>query len=442
MPTLSLAMITKNEAAVLGHCLGSVRELVDEMVIVDTGSTDGTVAIAEGFGARIGHFAWCDDFSAARNESLRLCTGDWVLVLDGDEAVDPLDHGRIRAAVAQAAVAGYTLVSRNYYPDGAAQLFDQPVIPNRSPYQEGAAFPFYADLPVFRLFRRYPDLRFQGRIHEMIFPYFQQRNLPMGDLDAVIHHYGKVDGAREQAKLAYYLELAERDAEQQPLDADRQFFVMAQAEAAGLWPKALAAGLAVMRIRPKVIPFVVPTTIARAYQMLGRHQEALPYLFQVLRGQPDHALVLCRLPISLAALGRAEEGRGYLARAMAAHPEDPMPHLVLCDLEEQAGRLPEARAAFRAAIERQPRHPGLRQGLIQFDLRHQLQAQAAADAMEALRALPGQGGGLWHALAAGFLLQSGHRVPGKAVLDLGLATFPDHEALRSMAAALDRNPSA
>jgi predicted Zn-dependent protease len=161
----------------------------------------------------------------------------------------------------------------------------------------------------------------------------------------------------------------------------------------------------------------------------------------VLKGQPDHPLVLCRLPISLAALGRAEEGRGYLGRAMAAHPEDPMPHLVLCDLEEQAGRLPEARAAFRAAIERQPGHPGLRQGLIQFDLRHQFEAQAAADAMEALRALPGQGGGLWHALAAGFLLKSGHLVPGRAVLDLGLATFPGHDGLLALAAALSRLPS-
>jgi SAM-dependent methyltransferase len=115
-----------------------------------------------------------------------------------------------------------------------------------------------------------------------------------------------------------------------------------------------------------------------------------------------------------------------------------MPLLNRCDLEEQAGRPAKAREALRAAVERQPLDPRLRQALVDLDLRHQMVAQAAADAMEALRALPGQGGGQWHALAAGFLLKSGHAKPGRAVLDLGLAAFPEHQALRALAAAAAR----
>ena len=434
MPTLSLAMIVKNEEAVLGHCLASVRDLVDEIVVVDTGSGDGTAALAEACGARLGRFAWCDDFAAARNESLRLCTGDWVLVLDADEAVDPVDHAGIRAALDLGGPAGFTLVSRNYTRDGAARLFDQPVVANHAGYAEGAGYPFYADQPLLRLVRRFPDLRFEGRIHELMNPYFARKKLPIGDLGAVIHHFGKVDAVRESAKSAYYLDLAERDAAERPRDADRQFNLLVQAYAAGQWEKAVRAGQALVRGGTRV-PHAALTTLALACQQLGRHQEALAPLLAVLRDRPEHPLALCRLPLSLAALGRADEGRPCLARAMAAHPADPVPHVVLAELEERAGRVPEAREALRAAMARDPMDPRLRQGLIELDLRHGLAAQAAADALEALRALPGQGDGQWHALAAGFLLRSGHARPGKAVLDLGLESFPGHAGLRALTAA-------
>ena len=84
-PQLSLAMIVKNEARCLARCLQSIRSMVDEMVIVDTGSTDDTVEIAKRFGAKILHFDWVNDFSTARNYSLGQATGDWILVLDADE---------------------------------------------------------------------------------------------------------------------------------------------------------------------------------------------------------------------------------------------------------------------------------------------------------------------------------------------------------------------
>lgn len=428
-------MIVKDEAATLGHCLGSVRDLVDEMVVVDTGSTDGTAALAGQLGARVAHFPWGDDFAAARNESLRLCTGDWVLLLDADEAVDPSDHGEIRRAAEQDRLAGFTLVSRNYTRDGSARLFDRHVTPNRSSYQEGADLPYYADQPMLRLVRRLPGLAFEGRIHEVLEPWFRRRHLDLGQLSAVIHHYGKLDLAREKAKTSYYLDLAIREAAEHPQDPDRQFNLMAQAELAGQWETALAAGLAVTRLSRQV-PFAVRTAVATACQQLGRHQEALPHLLEVLKNEPGHALALCRLPRSLAALGRREEAKEGLQRAMAALPEEPGPCLELGELEEQDGRLPQAREALRAAVARRPQDPGLRRSLLDLDLRHRMEAQAAADAMEALRALPGQGDGHWHALAAGFLLKSGHDRPGRAVLDLGLESFPDHPGLRGLAAAL------
>src|SRR4051812_15611125 len=78
-------MIVRDEARCIVRCLESVRDVVDEMVVVDTGSTDDTVSLAEGTGATVYHFAWVDDFAKARNVALTHCTGDWILVLDADE---------------------------------------------------------------------------------------------------------------------------------------------------------------------------------------------------------------------------------------------------------------------------------------------------------------------------------------------------------------------
>ncbi len=89
MPTLSLCMIVKNEEKHLARCLSSVKDVADEIVIVDTGSTDKTIEIAESFSAKIFHFDWVNDFSAARNFALSKCTGDWILYLDADEELNP-----------------------------------------------------------------------------------------------------------------------------------------------------------------------------------------------------------------------------------------------------------------------------------------------------------------------------------------------------------------
>ncbi len=84
---ISLAMIVKNEEKVLRECLNSVKDIVDEMVLVDTGSEDDTVDIAKEFGAKLYEFKWCNDFSFARNFAAEKCSGDWILVLDADEVV-------------------------------------------------------------------------------------------------------------------------------------------------------------------------------------------------------------------------------------------------------------------------------------------------------------------------------------------------------------------
>src|SRR5207248_4522288 len=85
---LSLCMIVRDNARTIRACLESIRPWVDEMVVVDTGSQDETPRLAAGLGARLFSFPWCDDFSAARNESLRHARGDWLFWMDSDDTID------------------------------------------------------------------------------------------------------------------------------------------------------------------------------------------------------------------------------------------------------------------------------------------------------------------------------------------------------------------
>ena len=89
-------MITKDEEEFLPRCLTSVKELVHEIIIVDTGSADRTIDVAEAFGAKIYHHSWEDDFSKHRNQSISYAAGDWILVMDADEVIAKKDLDRIR----------------------------------------------------------------------------------------------------------------------------------------------------------------------------------------------------------------------------------------------------------------------------------------------------------------------------------------------------------
>ncbi|MFM8662141.1 MAG: glycosyltransferase family 2 protein, partial [Cyanobium sp.] len=141
---LSLSMIVRNEAERLERCLASVADFVDEMVIVDTGSNDGTVAIAEGCGAVVHRLDWPGDFAPARNAALDLVHGEWVLVLDADEQLLAEAREPLQQLMAQPDLLVVNLLRLER---GARQ----------SPYSR-----------VSRLFRRHPAIRWSRPYHAMI----------------------------------------------------------------------------------------------------------------------------------------------------------------------------------------------------------------------------------------------------------------------------------
>ncbi len=179
---ISLCMIVQNEEKNIRRCLQSVAGAVDEIIVVDTGSTDGTVQIAREFGALVRPFPWNGSFSDARNASLEPATGDWIIFLDADEELAGGSREALRRATGSGeSVEGYFVKIINYLGN------------------EGWIEPC-PDL-VFRLFRNRPDYRFRGAIHEQIVDVILERNsrarYQVAE-DLVIFHYGYLDRQIEE----------------------------------------------------------------------------------------------------------------------------------------------------------------------------------------------------------------------------------------------------
>lgn len=165
---LSAALIVKNEERFLGTCLRSLKDLVDEVVVVDTGSTDRTRDIAIAEGARVYDRPWTGDFAAARNEAIDLARGDWILYIDADERVSDGDPELVRARLRASRYIGHRVQLRPR--------------PGYTPYWE------------LRLFRNHPQLRFRGIIHENIWPAInevrERTGGRIGQTELVLDHDG------------------------------------------------------------------------------------------------------------------------------------------------------------------------------------------------------------------------------------------------------------
>ena len=120
-PTVSLCMIVKDEEENLARCLDSVRDFVDEIIIVDTGSTDRTIDIAERYGARVFYHPWEGSFSKARNYSLKYATCDWILILDADEELNNDDTSRLKEIAKDNKSLAISFIIKNKYKDSTQE---------------------------------------------------------------------------------------------------------------------------------------------------------------------------------------------------------------------------------------------------------------------------------------------------------------------------------
>lgn len=217
---LTACLIAKNEEKHIEPCLRSLNGLVDEIVVVDTGSTDRTAQIAESLGAKVGVFEWCDDFALARNASLELATGDWILWIDADERLDVDSKTSLISGLVRPHFGGYTIQILNFLNESEQidQIIHRPC----------------------RLFRKLPGVQFEGRVHEQVAPSIERLGLPVARLEGVrLKHYGyRREERKAKGKDERNIRLIERELEENPDDGFQLFNLANSHFTIGNWSQA------------------------------------------------------------------------------------------------------------------------------------------------------------------------------------------------------------
>jgi len=363
-------MIVKNEEANLRPCIESVGDLVSEIIVVDTGSTDETVRIARELGARVFHFDWVGDFAAARNESIRHATGQWIFWMDADDRLDPRAIAQLKWAAASGAADAFLCMVSSRTPTGERDITEH-----------------------VRLFRNALGIRFSSAVHETVFPDLVRLGLRLVITDIEIQHTGYESQEVRRIKAARNLAILESQIEKNPEDPALYFY---RGQARGMigdtdgsaadlrhylestqpdirfntlrfWAHASLLGFPSSRQDPARHRALLDAALAEfpdhpnflhelgclllaqgnAEQALGKLKRAHEALQGTVRGlAPSLSQVEILLSDCCRELGRADEAISWAERAWGRSPGDQGAGIALARLYLEANRLPEAQSTL------------------------------------------------------------------------------------------------
>ncbi|MBD2175600.1 tetratricopeptide repeat protein [Pseudanabaena sp. FACHB-1998] len=374
---VSACLIVKNEEQHLSQCLGSLRSLADEIIVVDTGSSDRTISIAKKFQARVLHFEWCDDFAQARNYAISQAKGKWIFVIDADEVLEQRAIALLQEVMQQSDCLAVNLMRSEI---GAKQ----------APYSL-----------VLRLFRNLPEIAFTGIYHESIDqsvvalqakePHWRVLNVEV----PVLRHYGYRDS---EIQLRHKYEFAQRlmhkhldefpedsymlnklgalyinhpdsdryfgisllqkslslmdDSEQQNLTRCEIYYHLGLAYQQNKdWELAKQAYTQVIDLDvPNLVKLSAYLNLGNIYQELNP-QDAIAYFEKVTQIAPNFAQGHFNYGIALKTSGRFTEAIASYQRAISLEPTYADAHQNLGVVLMKVGYFPEAITSFTTAIQ-------------------------------------------------------------------------------------------
>lgn len=351
--TISLCMIVKDEADWIGQCLDSVRGLVSEMIVVDTGSTDKTVDIAREKGAAVHKFTWINDFAAARNLSLSLATGDWILVLDADETLDAGDFEKIRRLI-NSSDSCYLMTQRHYTEDPRLSNY-VPCSGQHKSWEK--SYSGYFESSLVRLFPRHPDIKYVGYVHELV--EYSLKDHPVFKIshsEILIHHYGHTpEVLTKKNKRNLYQGLGEAKVSDAAGSWKNYFELGIEYNISGKLPESAEA----LKKSAELNPFYVDTWVNLGYVQceLAQYEEAAASLKNALKLNGRSAQAFCNLGVVYMRINNFVMAERCLTNAIIV---DPKYVNAFCNLGKTLAnmqKLSEAVLFYRRALELMPNCP-------------------------------------------------------------------------------------
>ena len=310
-------MITRDEEQFLERCLDSVQPIVDEIIVVDTGSVDRTREVADSFRARIYDFAWVDDFSAARNYSLSKASGDWILSLDADECISENDHGLFKNLVGNISPGSlaYSFITRNYINDPNQVGWTA----NDGIYATEEAGGGWIPTEKVRLFPNRDQVKYAYAVHEMVEPSLQRLNIKIKGCAIPIHHYGSLFKDHKKSKMLTYYQMGKKKLNATGNDKVALYELAVQAgiigkaeEATELWQKFIAE----KTDQPEAF-----VHLATAYFQLQEYRSALQASKRALALDPTMKEALYNYALCEFLIGDVGKTIANLDDLLAKHPD-------------------------------------------------------------------------------------------------------------------------
>lgn len=346
---ISLCMIVKNEEHNLGDCLACCGDLVHEIIVVDTGSTDRTKEIAKQAGAKVFDFPWPNSFSKARNQSKKHATGDWIFWMDADDRIDEENRQKLKKLFA------------GLKDEFAAYLIKVLVLPS-SP-----ADPVRV-VDHARLFRNHPKVWWHYRVHEQILPALNQLGGIIHATDAMVRHVGYQDASKRPQKLERNRKLLELDHQDDPNDAFTLYNLGRICERLGDTAASMPHMKRSLELADPKETFVrkLYSQIAQAHHKYNQKAQMLQYCLAGLARFPEEVELLFLAGSVLYELNDPQAAAACLERLLALPPSTRM------DLGDDLGvrgfkartqlgriyrdlkRSPDAEKQFREALKEQP----------------------------------------------------------------------------------------